>query len=118
MTVRKTVGLIGIGLVGTGLVEILQANNYDVIGFARKETKRKELESLGGRAAASVEEVSDDLFTEMMVGLHIVSLSKLPTLPANASFPLKAFASEEQVDYREVDYNSLEFAMEELRKRL
>jgi len=58
MTVRKTVGLIGIGLVGTGLVEILQANDFNVIGFARKETKRKELESLGGRAAASVEEVA------------------------------------------------------------
>ena len=69
-------------------------------------------------SAASVEEVSDDLFTEMMVKLHIVSLTKLPAIPPNAAFPLKAFAAEEQVDYREVDYNALEFALEDLSRRL
>jgi 3-hydroxyisobutyrate dehydrogenase-like beta-hydroxyacid dehydrogenase len=59
MPLKKTVGLVGIGLVGTALAENLLANDYEVIGFARREAKRKELEHLGGRAAASLREVAE-----------------------------------------------------------
>ncbi len=58
MTSSKTVGLVGIGLVGTALAENLMANGFDVVGFARREEKRIELERLGGRAARSLGEVA------------------------------------------------------------
>ena len=58
MTPKKTVGLVGIGLVGTALAESLLANDFEVIGFARREAKRMELGRLGGRAAASLGEVA------------------------------------------------------------
>ncbi len=58
MTPPKTVGLVGIGLVGTALAENLLSNGFEVIGFARREAVRIELERLGGRAAPSLSEVA------------------------------------------------------------
>ncbi len=58
MDAKKRVGLIGIGLVGTALAENLLADDFEVIGFARREAKRIELERLGGRAARSIGEVA------------------------------------------------------------
>jgi 3-hydroxyisobutyrate dehydrogenase-like beta-hydroxyacid dehydrogenase len=58
MTPKKTVGMVGIGLVGTALVENLLANDFEVVGFARREAKRAELAHLGGRAALSLGEVA------------------------------------------------------------
>jgi len=57
-TERETIGLIGIGLVGTALAENLLARGFDVIGFARREASRANLTHLGGRAATSVSEVA------------------------------------------------------------
>src|SRR5512136_872682 len=54
----KTVGLVGIALVGTAIAEILLANGFVVIGFARREAKRRELERLGGRAAESLGDIA------------------------------------------------------------
>ena len=54
---RETVGLIGIGLVGTALAENLLAAGYEVIGFARSEASRAKLARLGGWAAASSREI-------------------------------------------------------------
>lgn len=54
---RKTVGLIGIGLVGTALAENLLAAGYEVVGFARSEASRAKLAQLGGRAAAGPAQV-------------------------------------------------------------
>ena len=52
-TERETIGLIGIGLVGTALAESLLAAGYGVVGFARSEASREKLVRLGGRAAAA-----------------------------------------------------------------
>ena len=55
---RETIGLIGIGLVGTALAENLLAAGYEVIGFARSEASRAKLARLGGRAAAGPAQVA------------------------------------------------------------
>ena len=49
----ETIGLVGIGLVGTALAESLLAGGFGVIGFARSEASREKLVRLGGRAAAA-----------------------------------------------------------------
>jgi 3-hydroxyisobutyrate dehydrogenase-like beta-hydroxyacid dehydrogenase len=58
MNSKKTVGLVGIGLVGTAFAENLLAHEFAVVGFARRETKRAELMSLGGVSAGSLGEVA------------------------------------------------------------
>jgi len=55
---RETIGLVGIGLVGTALAENLLAVGFDVLGYARRESSRTNLVRLGGRAAASLSEVA------------------------------------------------------------
>jgi 3-hydroxyisobutyrate dehydrogenase-like beta-hydroxyacid dehydrogenase len=55
---RESIGLIGIGLVGTALAENLLASGFGVIGYDIVENKRSKLEGLGGRAAASPREVA------------------------------------------------------------
>jgi len=59
-TERETIGLIGIGLVGTALAENLLAAGYQVIGFARSEASREKLVRLGGRAAAAPAAVAEE----------------------------------------------------------
>jgi 3-hydroxyisobutyrate dehydrogenase-like beta-hydroxyacid dehydrogenase len=55
---KETVGLVGIGLVGTALAENLLAAGFDVVGYARRESSREHLVRLGGRAAASLSDVT------------------------------------------------------------
>lgn len=59
-TERETIGLIGIGLVGTALAENLLAAGYQVIGFARSEASREKLVRLGGRAAGRAGQVAEE----------------------------------------------------------
>ena len=58
MASGETIGLIGIGLVGTAFAENLLTAGYRVIGFARRASSREALVRLGGRAAASAAEVA------------------------------------------------------------
>jgi 3-hydroxyisobutyrate dehydrogenase-like beta-hydroxyacid dehydrogenase len=46
---QETVGLVGIGLVGTALAENLMAAGFQVIGYARGEASRANLRRLGDR---------------------------------------------------------------------
>jgi len=55
---KDTIGLIGIGLVGTALAENLLAAGYEVVGFAPSEASRAKLQRLGGRAAAGCAQVA------------------------------------------------------------
>jgi 3-hydroxyisobutyrate dehydrogenase-like beta-hydroxyacid dehydrogenase len=56
---RETIGLVGIGLVGTALAENLLASGFDVIGYARSDASREKLVRLGGRVARRLGEVAD-----------------------------------------------------------
>jgi 3-hydroxyisobutyrate dehydrogenase-like beta-hydroxyacid dehydrogenase len=58
MKQRETIGLVGIGLVGTALAESLLARGYGVVGFARSQASREKLVRLGGRAAADPADVA------------------------------------------------------------
>lgn len=55
----KTVGLIGIGLMGTALARRLLDSGYQVVGFDVDPAKRAALETMGGETAASVAEVAE-----------------------------------------------------------
>src|SRR5512139_204529 len=55
---RETIGLIGIGLVGTALAENLLAAGYDVVGFARSPASRSRLTRLGGWVVSGPTEVA------------------------------------------------------------
>jgi len=57
---RETIGLIGIGLVGTALAENLLAAGYQVIGFAQSAASREKLARLGGRAAGRPGQVAEE----------------------------------------------------------
>lgn len=54
----RTIGLIGLGLVGSEIGELLLAQAFDVIGFDVDGQKCVALQALGGRAAASPKEVA------------------------------------------------------------
>jgi len=56
-TERETIGLIGIGLVGTALAENLVAAGYNVVGFARSPASRARLTRLGGWVVSGPTEV-------------------------------------------------------------
>jgi len=55
----KTVGLIGIGLVGAALAEHLISHGYSVIGYDIAREQTDHLQRLGGRAVHSPAEVAD-----------------------------------------------------------
>ncbi len=55
---RTSVGLIGIGLMGTALAHRLIGAGFDVVGFDLDPSKRGALEQSGGHAAASIAEVA------------------------------------------------------------
>jgi 3-hydroxyisobutyrate dehydrogenase-like beta-hydroxyacid dehydrogenase len=59
-TERETIGLIGIGLVGTALAENLLAAGYQVVGFAPSAASREKLTRLGGRAAGRAGQVAEE----------------------------------------------------------
>jgi 3-hydroxyisobutyrate dehydrogenase-like beta-hydroxyacid dehydrogenase len=50
---RQTVGLIGVGLLGTALAERLSGGGFDVLGYDVAAGRREALARLGARAAAS-----------------------------------------------------------------
>ena len=56
---KDPVGLIGIGLVGTALAENLLKAGYPVIGYDIDPEKCSNLQSMGGRSAASASEVGE-----------------------------------------------------------
>ncbi len=56
---HETIGLIGIGLLGTALAERLLAVGFDVWGFDLDAERRRELERLGGTPASSAPEVGE-----------------------------------------------------------
>jgi putative dehydrogenase len=53
----KTVGLLGIGLVGRAVARLLLDAGYDVVGYAPSAASRQALRDLGGRPVESVAEV-------------------------------------------------------------
>ena len=55
----KTVGLIGIGLMGTALARRLLDSGFQVVGFDVDPAKRAALETMGGEAAESLAEVAE-----------------------------------------------------------
>jgi 3-hydroxyisobutyrate dehydrogenase-like beta-hydroxyacid dehydrogenase len=55
---KETIGVIGIGLVGTALAENLLKSGFDIVGFDIAEEKRVHLEQLGGKAAVSSKDVA------------------------------------------------------------
>jgi 3-hydroxyisobutyrate dehydrogenase-like beta-hydroxyacid dehydrogenase len=57
MTDSKTVGLLGIGLVGRAVARLLLAAGHTVVGYAPSPASRAALEELGGRPVDSVAEV-------------------------------------------------------------
>lgn len=52
-----TIGLIGLGLVGTALAERLQAGGFHVIGYDLREEARASVQTTGARAVDSLREV-------------------------------------------------------------
>ncbi|UCC45800.1 MAG: NAD(P)-dependent oxidoreductase [Candidatus Zixiibacteriota bacterium] len=54
----KSIGLIGLGLVGTAMAESLLAQDFDVIGFDADEKRCRQLEKSGGTPVASPAEVA------------------------------------------------------------
>lgn len=54
---RETIGLVGVGLLGTALAERLLRAGFDVLGFDLDVQRLEHLQSLGGKAAASLDQV-------------------------------------------------------------
>lgn len=57
MSRETAVGIIGIGLLGSAIVERLRGANFDVVGFDLNETARNTLIKLGGHAVDSPDDV-------------------------------------------------------------
>ena len=55
---ETTIGLIGIGLLGTALAERLQTSGLRVLGYDIDKSRHQQLRSLGGTVAASVSDVA------------------------------------------------------------
>jgi 3-hydroxyisobutyrate dehydrogenase-like beta-hydroxyacid dehydrogenase len=53
----KAIGLVGVGLIGSSLAELLLEAGYDVVGYDIVPERCQHLESLGGKAVASPAEV-------------------------------------------------------------
>lgn len=58
VTARETIGLIGVGLLGTALAERLLAAGFGVTGFDVDPVCRDRMRALGGETAGSVEELA------------------------------------------------------------
>lgn len=54
----KTIGLLGIGLVGKSVARLLMASGYRIVGYAPSETSREALHELGGEPVTSVADVA------------------------------------------------------------
>ena len=53
-----SIGLVGIGLIGTAIAERLLSNNFEVVGFDIDSARCKHFQQLGGKAASSPAEVA------------------------------------------------------------
>ena len=60
MTDKKTIGLIGLGLIGTALARRLLAAGFSVVGYDVDAKRGVELEKLGARTAASVAKLAGE----------------------------------------------------------
>ena len=58
MAKKKTVGLIGLGLIGAALARRLMAAGFTVVGYDVDPARGTRLEELGGRTAGSVAELA------------------------------------------------------------
>lgn len=58
---KDTIGLVGLGLVGTAITELLLASDFDVIGFDIDSAKCQHLKELGGNAVGSPAEVAQQV---------------------------------------------------------
>jgi len=56
---NRTVGLIGLGLVGTAAAEVLLSRHFDIVGFDIDAERCANFRTLGGRVAASPREVAE-----------------------------------------------------------
>lgn len=59
MTAANSIGVVGLGLVGTALARRLMAAGFQVTGFDLREEARATLTAQGGRAAGSLAEVAN-----------------------------------------------------------
>ncbi len=59
-TERESIGLIGIGQLGTAIAEHLLKTGFDVIGYARRESSRAKLSRLGGWTVLSAAAVAEE----------------------------------------------------------
>ena len=57
----SSIGLIGLGLVGTAIAERLLSSNFEVVGFDIDSGKRVHLEELGGKAVSSPAQVAQQV---------------------------------------------------------
>jgi 3-hydroxyisobutyrate dehydrogenase-like beta-hydroxyacid dehydrogenase len=57
--VASTIGLVGLGLVGTAIAERLLAENFNVIGFDIESAKRKHIEKLGAKVVKNPAQVAE-----------------------------------------------------------
>jgi len=55
------IGLVGIGLVGTAIAELLLSGDFDVIGFDIDSARCKRFQQLGGRAVSSPAQVAQQV---------------------------------------------------------
>ncbi|MAV36652.1 MAG: 6-phosphogluconate dehydrogenase [Planctomycetaceae bacterium] len=63
---ETTIGLIGIGLLGTALAERLQASGLRVLGYDIDESRHQQLRTLGGSIASSASDVARDCPTILL----------------------------------------------------
>jgi len=54
----KTLGLIGLGLVGTAIAEVLFSRHFEIVGFDIDAARCANLRAIGGRVAASPQEIA------------------------------------------------------------
>ena len=57
----KKVGVIGLGDMGIGLAKNILESGFDLTGFDLRESRLKELISLGGKAASDCREVGANI---------------------------------------------------------
>ena len=82
----NTVGMIGLGLLGSAIAERLLLAGYSVLGFDVDESRRKALDSLGGRAADDASDVFKQCDT---VVLSLPNSDVVAQVMANAASVLR-----------------------------
>lgn len=78
MSSKSTVGMIGLGLLGSALAERLLASGYELVGFDPNPDARARLAAIGGRPVASLDEVAAACTREAQVDRPTRILLSLP----------------------------------------